>query len=982
MNKKFISGLSKTIKYIILSLIILMIFLGAWLSLSIMSVVEDTQDIDAQNMTDLIAQTSEILDSEGNLIEKVSTTEYREVVELDKIPKYLGDAFIAVEDERFYEHRGVDPHGIAAAMFENIKAGGIVRGASTIAQQLARNIYLTDEQSYTRKIQEAYIALQITEKMGRDKVLEAYMNTVFFGQNAYGVQAASEIYFSKDVSELTIAESAALAGIVKSPTSLALYKTILPSDVQDEDKIIGDVLIDNVVYKAVWNDAAIERQKYVLQKMLETEKITQNEYDEAVKEDIVAHLHPGVRHEQNLSSYYSQLVQKQVVEKLMTELDLSYEVAKSKLVTGGLKIYTVVDQELQKELEELYSNFADYVLRGYGQRTPAMLNWSSDGNSNITNSIDQVIYFAKSNLITEESQLVYIPSSLFEVKEDGSILFYQANSQRIRMYGNNLKITDFYTVNDDNQLLTHKITGIPLRDEDFQIDDENNIILNESFLAENGDFYSIDENGNMIISDKYYNFDEYGIKQPQSSSVVVENGTGYIRAVIGGLEKEESGVINRATNVPRQPGSTMKPISVYTPALDNGYSPASGIYDVPFYDDQGNLWPRNWYGGYKGLVSLRTSVEQSINVNAVKVLDDIGIRKSKEYLEKFGLIDPLNANNDNFVTSQENSQINDENLAAMALGAMTHGLTNLEMTGAFNALANEGMYLEPITFTKILDVNGDVLIEDVQKKEQVVSKEVAYIMTDVLRTSTNHTYSVNARKNGFDIAGKTGTTQENTDLWFVGYSPYFTIGTWIGFDNQQLKLSQNSGDAVKLWSRVNNIVLDGYEQKRFDRPDDIVEVQVCTLSNSLPKKSCFYDHRGVTKYELYVKGQEPTEYCEVHVSRQINVVDGLLATNRTPSQEIGYKTFIQRPVPYNPSENNYIYPDDYYLSLPGYSPRTQSDYRAPEPEKDEDDDDDNEDNDDDNEDNDRGNSNSNSSNNSSNNSNNNDRGSRRNRDRD
>lgn len=913
------------LKYLFLIFVIISVFIGGWFGLSILSVIDQSPKIDASKIEETMAQTSEILDSEGNLIEKVQTTEYREVVKLSDIPASLCDAFVAVEDERFYVHKGVDPIGIGSAMLDNVSHGRIVRGASTIAQQLARNIYLNDDKTYVRKIKEAYMALQLTEQLGRQGVLEAYMNTVFLGQNAYGVQAAAETYFSKNINDLTIAESAALAGIVKSPTNLALYRTYLPGDVTDDSKIVGDIMINNILYKAVWNDQAIERQHYVLAKMLENEKITEEEYEQALNEDIVSALKPGIKNLDNLSSYYSNIVQNQVVDKLMTELDYTKEAAWSKLVNGGLKIYTVVDRDLQKEVEELYHNFSDIVLKGYSTRVPAMMNWSSDGNGNITNYKDEIIYFKKDNILTVNN-LAYIPSSLYQINSDRSITFFSSKKQRVRKVGNYMDIVDYYTVDDNNNLITHKISPISFSSEDIVEDSEGNFTISSDFVKSNDGFYSIDTDGNLIFLSGYYAVDNTGIKQPQSSTVIIENETGYIKAIVGGREIENSGVINRATSVPRQPGSTIKPIAVYTPALDNGYTTATGIDDVPFYNSQGERWPNNWYNGYKGLVSLRESVEQSINVSSVKVLNDIGIQKSKEYLQKFGLIDGINPSNDHYVTSQENPYSNDENLAAMGLGAMTQGLTNLELTAAFNALANKGEYIEPITFSKVIDANGDVILENSQKHQKVVSEQVAYVMTDVLKSSTNHMFSTSARKEGYDIAGKTGTTQNNGDLWFIGYSPYYTIGTWIGFDNQQIYLQKNSGEAVKLWAHINDIALSDKQERKFEEPEGIVYKEVCTISNGIPKKACFSDSRHVVKKELFVEGTEPEDYCDVHYSMRINTVDRRLATDRTPNEELGWGVFIKRPVPYNPSENGYIYPDDWRFTMPGYSSRTYSDY--------------------------------------------------------
>lgn len=921
-NKKSNKGGIKTkTKSILIVFLIMIIILFGIIGASIIGIIQDAPEVNPSEINELMGQTSVIYDQDGNPIENIATSEYREIVEYDKIPEYLKDAFISIEDARFYKHNGVDPRGIFRAIYDNIRAGDTISGASTIAQQLSRNMYLSSEKKLDRKIKEAYIALKLTETMGRENVLEAYMNRVFLGQNAYGVQAASKLYFSKDVSELTLGQAATLAGIVKSPTNLALYRTIPVSEGVDPDLDLGEIEIGGEKYNAVFNQATLERQKFVLKRMLELGKITQEEYQDAVNEDIKSTVKLDEREKHNISSYYADLVEKQLIEKLMEELNYTEEDAKSKIANGGLKIYAAIDQDLQNDIENIYNNLTDTIFGGQGSSSrPIQLAWSGDSNGNITNSVGNVVYFKKENLLKDDNGVkkIYIPSGSYKVEENGDLII---TSDRVKKYGDNLDIIDYFTVENRN-LTTHTVSAIKIGDEQLEKIDNGVKISNEFLEArktEGKDFYTI-KDGNLFINPEYYSMDEKGVIQPQSSTVVIDHSTGLIKAIVGGRGQSGRRILNRASDMPRQPGSSIKPLATFTPALDNGYTAASGMDDIPHYNDLGELWPNNWYKSFKGLVSLRTSVEQSINVTTVKTLEDIGIQKSKEYLKKFGIINDKNANADYFVTEAENKDNNDENLASLGLGAMTKGVTNLEMTGAFAALANNGEYIEPLTFTKVLDSTGKVLLEDIQEKHKVVSPEVAYVMTDILKISVNYNYAREAKNSRFDVAGKTGTTQETQDLWFVGYTPYYTIGTWLGFDNQQLKLKDNSGQVVKLWNKINNRALadkvdDERDKRRFQEPEDIVHATVCTLSGKKPKKACYGDHRGVVKDEIFVKGTEPTEYCDVHFSN-------------------GYSTYIKRPKPYYPSRNNNIIPEDWYYSSPYPAKPKKTKPKKEEPKKD------------------------------------------------
>lgn len=903
----------KGIKIFILSMFILIAIACGSLGGIMLYIIKESPRIDTSKIRDLMKETSVILDSEGNELTKVETSEYRTYVHLNEIPKNLINAFIAVEDERFYLHNGVDPIGIGKSILDNVKSRSIVRGGSTIAQQLARNLYLKPDQVFERKIKEAYLAVILTDELSKDGVLEAYLNKVFMGQNSYGVQAAAETYFSKDVKDLTLAESAALAGIVKSPSNLSLFKSFRPGDIKENSsKILGDVHIGGEVYKAVFNQNAEARQKYVLKKMLETEKITKEQYEEAISQPLENFVKPGIKKNAVINfSYYTDLVQNQVVEKLMSKLGYTREEAKNKLVNGGLRIYSAIDKNIQGKLENIYDNFSNILLGNIkGASAPGFVAWKVNSKGDILSPTNALIYYKKSNLINDKNNVFLTPAE-YSIENNGDVVI---SSSKINVYGKNLLFAEFYTRNDQNNLVTHRTGGFVIPEENL-IKKDGKVIIKAQFLKDKPDLYKI-ENKNMVFNNKYYTIDLKGIVQPQSSVVVIDHKTGLIKGIVGGRGQKGSKFLNRAASSARQPGSTIKPIAVYTPALANGYTVATPIDDIPYYNEKGERWPNNWYKSYRGLMSLRRSVQSSINVNSVKTLEHVGIAKSKEYLTKMHLINKNNPAGDTFVSKGENGKINDENLAAMGLGAMSDGFTNLALTGAYASISNLGTYIEPLTFTKVVDSEGNVILENCQEVEEVVSQQTAYIMKDVLRTTTNFGVAKLAKIPNMEVGGKTGTTQDNQDSWFIGYTPYYTVGVWLGVDNPQIKLKESSETAVKLWGKINTSIHEGYKPIPLPKPDGITTCPVCTISGKLPGPYCSKDPRGVVKTEIFAEGTVPKSTCNIHVIKSVDKNDGLLATDKTPASEKVEKVFVKRIPPYNPGKNGGIVPEDWKYEAP------------------------------------------------------------------
>lgn len=906
----------KSLKIFLVLLLLIVIIAGGALAGIVISIIKDAPEIDPTKINASLSQTSTIYDSNEKLIEKIDTGEYRTFVSLDKMPQHLQDAFIAIEDERFEEHRGVDPKGIAASMVENFQHGGIKRGASTITQQLVKNVYLSNEQTVTRKIKEAYLALQVEKVLHKDQILEAYLNRNFFGQNAAGVQEASQTYFSKDVGDLTLAESALFAGIVKSPTQYQPFLRIKPQEYNSNTQSsIGEMNVLGEKYMLVFNEESVKRQELVLKKMLDLGKITQAEYDQALEEDIKTALKPGQKKLTDITSYFTDYVKTQVINTLVEELDYSKEDAEETLYKGGLKIYSTIDLSLQEELEDVYENFAQVILGNTSRfRSPILVDWSLNSYGNVIDEDGKTIFYKKSNILDEDFNLI-INRNNFSIDDNGDIII---DDNRLTPYPKHIDIADYYTIDENKNLVTHTVGSFDISEDDFKVNENKEIVIAKSFLDNNSDFSDIDSNGNLLISEKYFYLSKEGIVQPQSATVVLDYKSGQIKAIVGGRDVEGNRILNRATNSQRQPGSVIKPLSAYLPALDNGYTAGSAIDDLPYSGGSSQSWqPRNNYRGFKGMRTLRSAVEDSGNIPSIKTVEDIGIPTSISYLEKLGIINQKDGEKDNFVTAAEDPKRNDENFSALGLGGMTNGLTPLEVTAAYGAIANDGVYKEPIAFTHILDKDGDVLFENTPKETTVVSPQIAYIMADVLRTHVSNGIGRNAQLNNMVTAGKTGTTQNRADIWFVGFTPYYATGVWIGNDSPKITLNQDSMTAASFWKHIMDKAHEGLESKSsFNRPDGIVSASICTQSGKRPTNLCSQDPRNVIKTEIFAQGTVPTQSCDVHVSLTVDTSTGKIANQYCPSYLISSRVFIKRTPPYYPWNHSGIIPRDYAYNAP------------------------------------------------------------------
>lgn len=899
-------------------LISLTLFAGS-VGLAFVNILTTAPEIDPYSINSGFEETSLIFDKDKNLLEKVETAEYRTFVKLNKVPQFLKDAFISIEDERFYEHPGVDPKGILSSLYENFKAGGVVRGASTITQQLIKNTFLSNEQTLTRKLKEIYLALNLETKLSKDQILESYLNMISLGQNSYGVQEASRTYFSKNVDEINIAQAALLAGIVKGPNIYQPFYRVSPLKFDEATmRKIGETEILGEKYILVFNTKSVQRQKVILKKMRELGKINQAEYDEAINFDVVASLKPSAKKETEITSYATDYVKNQVVEDLMEKYQITKQKAQERLFTGGLRIYSTIDTKVQKDLDEVNRNFNGILLGDLKRyKAPLLVDRNLDKAGNIVDKDGNLVYCKKENLLTDDGYL-FIPKGEFSINANGDLAI---TSSRILAYKKSTDIQDYYTIDGSKNLLTHRVGGLAVPDAYYLRQARHSLIIKAEFFEKNDKFYKVNETGNLFINPEYFYNNKTGLVQPQSATVIMDYKTGHIVAMIGGRDVKGSRILNRATDTARQPGSSMKPLAVYLPALDNGFTAASPILDIPMITADGKVWPNNVYTGFKGITTLRESLIYSINVSSARTLKKIGIPTSIKYLKKLGIINEENPSKDNFVQASENKTHNDENLASLALGGMTKGVSPLDMTAAYSAIANDGVYNEPIIYTKVLDKDGNIVLEKEAKQRRVVSPQIAYVMKDILRSTAYEHTGKNAIIKGQASAGKTGTTDYNADFWFVGFTNYYTAATWMGNDSPKITITQNSWLAAKLWGHIMTKIHQDKESKpKFAQPDGIVKAYVCTKSGKKPNQFCSSDPRGVVREEIFAKGTEPTETCNVHVALEVNSSNNKLATEFTPEELKITKVFTALNPAYKPSEHNGILPKDY-----SYYPPVQSD---------------------------------------------------------
>ena len=708
-----------------------------------------------------------LYDGDGNQLRKLTApSSNRLPVSIDQIPVDLQHAVVAIEDERFYEHNGIDVRGILRAFVKNLSSGNLSEGASTITQQLLKNNVFTNWtqestwlERFTRKIQEQYLAVEIEKKINnKNVILENYLNTINLGAGTYGVQAAARKYFNKDVWNLNLSECTTLAGITQNPTQ---YNPIEHPE------------------------ANAKRRKEVLDHMIDQGYITQEQYDQVINDDIYSEIQAAqVLNEETdntVYSYFEDELIDQVINDLMNIKGYTRTQAQNLVYSGGLSIYTTQDASIQKILDEEYadpSNYPDYV------------QYALDYALTVQNPDGEEVNYSK------EMLRLYFQNEdpefdlLFDSQEEG-----QSYVDRYKEH----------VLADGSTVVAERVSFAP---------------------------------------------------QPQSSMSIIDQHTGYVKAIIGGRgEKTASLTLNRATDTTRQPGSTFKILSTYAPALnEKGMTLATTFEDEPYnYPDGSPV--NNASKSYGGTTTIRRAIQNSINVVAVKCLEEVTPELGLQYLDNFGfttLAHGTEADKD-----ADGTIWTDANLP-MALGGLTHGVTNIELCAAYAAIANNGNYIEPIYYTKILDHNGNVLIEKNSAGRSVIKESTAWLLTSAMEDVVNQGTGTACQLDDMTVAGKTGTTDAYNDLWFVGYTPYYTCAVWSGFDNNE-KLPEDARDFHKnLWKKVMTRIHEGLPDKDFDMPASVEKISICEETGLLPRAGC----PVITEY--FDIGDVPTDYCDQH----------------------------------------------------------------------------------------------------------------------
>ena len=670
-----------------------------------------SEDVDYNSFSLGLSSVIYYTDEDGNSIEyeQITGKENRLWCDIEDMPKHLQDAFVAIEDERFYSHIGVDIKRTARATINYIFKGDSSFGGSTINQQLVKNITGDADRNPKRKVIEMIRAIDMDRKLSKEQILEMYLNTIYLSQGCNGVKTACDKYFGKDVSELTLAESASIAGITQYPT---LYDPLLNPDKN------------------------LQKQKVILEKMLELEMISQEEYEEAVNEELV--FQNNDVQENNYESYYTEMLIETLIEDIQRELKVSKTIATRMVYSGGLKIYSTIDPNIQDAAQKIFENPSDYI-----------------------------------------------------------------------------------PYNKDNPI--------------------------------------------------------------QAAIFVMDQHNGHVKAVVGGLgQRSGRRTLNRAVSTLRQPGSTIKPLSVYGPGFEYGvFTPDTIFSDKPV--TVGSHTIKNYYSGYKGPISVRYAIQQSVNTVAVEALQKMGINRSYNFMK----------DNLKFTTLHEN----DMNISPLALGGLTNGVSVKEMTAAYATIASNGVYHTPITYVKVEDQDGKLILENKEKSENVMNPVAANTILSCLRSVTLAGTGTPANFSSMPLGGKTGTTDDDKDRWFMGFSPYYTAGVWVGYDQPKQITGYGTNPAIVLWKAVMKEahkdlpvkqfeMLKGVVQKN-DAPPALEKINICIDSGMLATEMCERDYRGsrVTKEE-FAEGKAPAEYCTLHQYVQIDTTTGKMATSNCPMSAI------------------------------------------------------------------------------------------------
>jgi penicillin-binding protein 1A len=699
--------------------------------------------------------------------------ERRIVLPLSKIPEILKKAFVAAEDSRFYKHKGIDVLSIFRAFYKNIEAGAIVQGGSTITQQVTKSFLLTPERSYTRKIKEAILAYRIDKKFTKDEILFLYLNQIYLGHGAYGVEAASENYFGKSAHELNLAECAILAGLPQAPSRYSPFK---------------------------YPERAKQRQIYVLNRMVEEGFITNIQATEAINKVL------DIKPRRNLYieevPVYTEHIRRYIANKYGEDV----------LYREGLKIYSAVNIEMQKMAREEIGKGLYALDKREGYRGPIKHLKPEEIES----------FSTELQLELEETPLEEgksVKGVVIEINEENDTVVVRMGSTL-----GVIRIDDMRWARKPNPEIAYYETRVNHVGEVLKV----------------GDVIQVRVKNKIFDSDRWWLSLEQ-VPGVQAALLCIESETGNVKVMMGGKDFRES-QFNRAVQSRRQPGSAFKPI-IYAAALDKGYTPATMIIDSPIvYEDTEHdfTWkPRNYKEKFYGPTIFRDALVKSRNVVTIKILQDIGIDYAINYARKLG------------ITSNMNRDL------SIALGSS--GVSLLELVSAYSVFNNLGYLVEPVFITKVLDREGNVIEEGNPVRRKVIDQNTAYIMTSLLEGVVKHGTGHRVKALKRPVAGKTGTTNNLHDAWFVGYTPRYNTATWVGYDDERSlgKGETGSRAASPIWVGFMKRLLADKPVRVFQVPEGVVFSKIDAETGLLP-----IPESTKTIFECFKEGTVPTEYTK------------------------------------------------------------------------------------------------------------------------
>lgn len=789
-------------------------------------IITKAPKIDPVNIYDNIQQSSVIYNDEGRAVDSAYYTQDRKICKYEDMPENLVNAFVALEDKTFWKHHGFNWTRMIGAVFQSITGSGKISGTSTITQQLARNVYLPETmstRSIKRKVLEMYYAAVIERKLSKKEIVEAYLNTIYLGFGNYGVEAASESYFGKKPKDLSLVQCASLAALPQAPDSYALVQMLGTGETPDDN----DTIIKKRPNKYVANDESKNRRETCLALMKDQGYITEDQYNKAKGQKLSKFLNAQLSNKASKYSYFHEYLLDEVIQDLMEKYDYSEDKATDLVYTGGLNIYSTVDSHAQAMIVKEFNKDSNF---------PSIAGYSTDGNGNIINSGGGIMLYSYRNFFNGKNEFK-LKSQECKVNEDGSLTI--KSGYRLNIYntsaGYSLEFKPTY-VNEGGKLYMYNGGYINIPEKYKSMDDNDNLVISAKFFKKYPDWIKLGKN-TATITENAYTLPEKTI-EPQASMVIVEVGTGKIKAMVGGRKQQGRQLYNRALN-PRQSGSSIKPISVYSGALQKSYDLASEGKKFPFKDTghdrqgskyygdyltassvivdermtfNGQTWPQNASNSFSGAVTMRKALQNSINVCAVKLELQVGAEYIADLVEKFGI-----------TTLDREGGTNDLNPAALALGGLTNGVIPLEMAQAYAAFPNGGVRQSSIAYTKVTDRNGKVLLTSKSESSKVLDEGVAFVMTDMLKSVVSQGIGSPAGISGVQAGGKTGTTSSEFDIWFDGFTPSYAAALWIGND-VNMQLTSMSGPAAALWGKIMNQIPKAKKGHYKSQPSDVTHV--------------------------------------------------------------------------------------------------------------------------------------------------------------